>query len=76
VDAVLKELGRGGFWDDPDVHRHLRSLVPEYRLSKFQRVLPDAWQTEMIGVYLLDFEGAARVTEAFPTASRTMPLIP
>ena len=33
--------------------------VPEYRLSKFQRVLPDRWQTEMVGAYLLDFEGTA-----------------
>jgi hypothetical protein len=31
----------------------------EYRLSKFQQVLPDRWQTEMIGAYLLDFDGAA-----------------
>jgi hypothetical protein len=30
--------------------------VPEYRLSKFQRVLPDAWQVEMVVAYLLDFE--------------------
>jgi hypothetical protein len=34
-------------------------MVPEYRLSKFQRVLPDAWQVEMIGNYLVDFEATA-----------------
>ncbi|HLV21763.1 MAG TPA: hypothetical protein VKZ49_12800 [Polyangiaceae bacterium] len=32
-------------------------MVPEYRLSKFQRVLPDRWQSEMLGAYLLDFAG-------------------
>lgn len=32
------------------------ALVPEYRLSKFQRVMPDALQVEMVGDYLVDFE--------------------
>jgi hypothetical protein len=35
--------------------------LPEYRLSKFQRALPDSLQVEMVGQYLVDFEG----TEAF-----------
>jgi len=34
-------------------------MVPEYRLSKFQRVLPEKWQVEMVGAYLLDFEGTS-----------------
>jgi ATP-dependent Lhr-like helicase len=49
------------FWQAAATRQKLRSLVPEYRLSKFQQALPEAWQTEMIGAYLLDFEGAARL---------------
>jgi ATP-dependent Lhr-like helicase len=59
VLEVLRPLRDPAFWQAPDTRQKLRSLVPEYRLSKFQQVLPDAWQTEMVGSYLLDFEGAA-----------------
>lgn len=48
-----------GTWDDPELRRALLARVPEYRLSKFQRVLPDKWQVEMVGRYLLDFVGTA-----------------
>ena len=57
VRAFIRELGAPGFWSDPETRRKLLSLVPEYRLSKFQRVLPEWWQVEMVGGYLLDFEG-------------------
>jgi ATP-dependent helicase Lhr and Lhr-like helicase len=64
VESLLALLKGRGFWDDEQNRRHLRSLVPQYRLSKFQQVLPDRWQTEMIGGYLLDFDGAARFVTA------------
>ncbi len=57
VGKVLRELRSPEFWDDAETRRRLLSMVPEYRLSKFQHVLPDAWQVEMVGGYLLDFEG-------------------
>lgn len=59
VQVQLTALSHPGFWADPETRAKLRSLVPEYRLSKFQKVLPDAAQSEMIGGYLLDFSGAA-----------------
>jgi ATP-dependent helicase Lhr and Lhr-like helicase len=62
VSAILNELRGPGFWEDPDNRRALLSLVPEYRLSKFQRVLPDRWQVEMVGAYLLDFDNAKAFT--------------
>jgi ATP-dependent Lhr-like helicase len=45
-----------GFWAKPETREKVLSLVPEYRLSKFQRVLPDALQVEMVGDYLVDFD--------------------
>lgn len=48
-------------WQSSDTRQHILALVPEYRLSKFQRALPDSLQVEMVGQYLVDFEG----TEAF-----------
>jgi len=59
VTALLAQLASPEFWADPETSAKLRSLVPEYRLSKFQQVLPDPAQSEMVGSYLLDFEGAA-----------------
>ena len=64
VRGVIRELGAPGFWADPETRRKLLSLVPEYRLSKFQRVLPERWQVEMVGAYLLDFEGVGQVVSA------------
>jgi ATP-dependent Lhr-like helicase len=58
--GVLGKLRDPSRWTDEAFRARLRSLVPEYRLSKFQRVLPDALQTELIGAYMLDFDGAAR----------------
>jgi ATP-dependent Lhr-like helicase len=61
-DAVREQIAAMGtpFWRAPETQAKLRSLVPEYRLSKFQQVLPDAAQVEMVGRYLLDFDGTAR----------------
>jgi ATP-dependent Lhr-like helicase len=61
VLEVLAPMREKVFWDSTETRQKLRSLVPEYRLSKFQRVLPDKWQTEMVGGYLLDFETVMRV---------------
>jgi ATP-dependent Lhr-like helicase len=61
VRSVVRELSDPGFWADPQTRRKLMSMVPEYRLSKFQRVLPDKWQVEMVGGYLLEFGGVGGV---------------
>jgi ATP-dependent Lhr-like helicase len=61
LDAVREQLAglrSAEFWADPETRAKLRSLVPDYRLSKFQQALPDAAQVEMVGAYLLDFDGA------------------
>lgn len=57
VGKVLDSM-RDAFWDETENRRRMLAMVPEYRLSKFQRVLPDKWQVEMVGAYLLDFDGA------------------
>jgi ATP-dependent Lhr-like helicase len=58
VDAVKSALAALD-WSEPATQQRLLALVPEYRLSKFQRVLPEKWQVEMVGGYLLDFQGTA-----------------
>jgi ATP-dependent Lhr-like helicase len=60
VERVAGVLRAPGFWEATETKRRMLAAVPEYRLSKFQRVLPPAWQVEVVGSYLLDFEGAKR----------------
>lgn len=60
VSRLLDEMRSAAFWETDETRKRLLAMVPEYRLSKFQRVLPERWQVEMVGGYLLDFEGTAR----------------
>ena len=59
VDDAIRRMSAPGFWDDPETLHAIVSRLPEYRLSKFQRVLPDAASAEMVGGYLLDTKAAA-----------------
>ena len=45
------------FWDDPSHQRGVLARLPAYRLSKFQRALPERYALEMIRDYLLDIPG-------------------
>ena len=47
------------FWEREDTRAALLSRVPEYRLSKSQRVLPVPVAAEMVGTYLLAFDETA-----------------
>jgi ATP-dependent Lhr-like helicase len=60
VDAAIQRMNEPGFWDDPATHRAIMSRLPEYRLSKFQRVLPEAASIETVGRYLLDVQATQR----------------
>ncbi len=58
LSPVLRELERFSFWEDEEVWKELLAKLPEYRLSKFQRAMPERAAREMIGEYLLDWERA------------------
>ena len=61
IGTVKKAIERmdDGYWGDETTREKLLARVPEYRLSKFQRALPPKFEVEMVGAYLLDFDGAA-----------------
>lgn len=58
VDAAVDTLGSDVFWSDAGNRRAIVSRLPPYRLSKFQRALPERLGVEMVADYLLDVEGA------------------
>jgi len=54
--AVVK-MCEPSFWNSPATQNWILEQLPEYRLSKFQRVLPGQYSQEMISSYLLDIPG-------------------
>ena len=56
--AAIEELAKRETWDR--LLPKIREMLPEYRLSKFQRALPDWAAREMLEAFVLDVEGAQR----------------
>ena len=57
VEAAIAALRTRAFWEDPARRRRLLASLPEYRLSKFQPLLPERWSVELVAGFLLDVEG-------------------
>jgi ATP-dependent Lhr-like helicase len=61
---ALERLADPCFWEEPELRERLPSILPEYRLSKFQRALPHKWAMEMVKRYLLDVPTTLRFLNA------------
>ena len=57
---ALAQLREPGFWEDERLWRDVATSLPNYRLSKFQALMPDWVEREVVGAYLLDVAGARR----------------
>jgi ATP-dependent Lhr-like helicase len=66
---VIDRMRTEAFWRDRSVWGPIFAGLPEYRLSKFQRALPEEYSEEMVASYLLDVPGARRVVGAVGPAS-------
>jgi ATP-dependent Lhr-like helicase len=72
-DALLEHLARmtpAELWADAATSRAILSRLPDYRLSKFQRAMPEAMALEMVSAYLVDLPGAARAMAGLAEPSR------
>jgi hypothetical protein len=61
--AVLKALRRINtpeFWADAALWQGVAAALPSYLLSKFQPLMPEPVQRELVGATLLDVAGAQR----------------
>jgi ATP-dependent Lhr-like helicase len=57
-DEALAKLRSPEFWEHPQLWQDITASLPDYRLSKFQELMP-AWVVrEVVGGYLVDVEGA------------------
>lgn len=59
VAEAIERLRSTEVWEDETLWREVLDGLPQYRLSKFQDLLPVAAQREVVGRFLLDVEGAA-----------------
>lgn len=58
--AAIERLSEVETWQDPKLWEEVAEALPNYRLSKFQTLMPPWVEREMLADYLLDVEGAWR----------------
>jgi len=57
---AVDRISAAGYWDDVDRLTRIASILPDYRLSKFQPYLPAARQTALVASTILDIPGVIR----------------
>ncbi|MEZ4228793.1 MAG: DEAD/DEAH box helicase [Polyangiaceae bacterium] len=66
---ALERISDYDFWENPQLWREVSESLPNYRLSKFQPLMPPWVEREVIASYLLDVAGAWRwLAEGDPAA--------
>jgi len=56
--AAIARMRDPEFWEDPGLWRGVLAELPNYRLSKFQPLMPPWVEREMLARFLLDLKGA------------------
>jgi ATP-dependent Lhr-like helicase len=64
-DAIQK-LAEPEIWNDEKLWRDVAESLPNYRLSKFQDLMPKWVEQEAVADYLLDVKGAQDYTRRLP----------
>ncbi len=59
-NEVLERLRSDAFWENEAFWSDVLEGLPSYRLTKFQPLMPSWVQSEVVGSYLLDIQGARR----------------
>ncbi|MFV1968214.1 MAG: DEAD/DEAH box helicase [Pirellulaceae bacterium] len=57
--SVVRQLNSTDFWLDESLWQQIRTALPGYRLSKFQPLMPQWVEQEVLFDYLLDRKGTA-----------------
>ncbi|MCY2995952.1 MAG: DEAD/DEAH box helicase [Planctomycetota bacterium] len=58
--AAREQLADPDFWDNAEFWQGVAAALPNYRLSKFQPLMPPWVERETLAAYLLDVPGARR----------------
>ncbi len=65
--VVLARLRDPSFWQDEGFWASVAASLPGYRLSKFQPLMPDWVEREVVAEYLLDLAGASEWVQRLAT---------
>ena len=57
-EQALEQLREPEFWENEELWAEVAASLPNYRLSKFQALMPEWVEREVVGAYLLDVAGA------------------
>lgn len=57
---VIRRISEYEFWEDAQLWREVAGFLPNYRLSKFQPLMPPWVEREVVAGYLMDVAGAWR----------------
>ena len=57
---ALERIKAEDLWEDDQLWAEVAESLPNYRLSKFQALMPEWVQREVVSTYLLDIEGSKR----------------
>ena len=68
-DAAMAMLRQEGLWRDNELWATVAAGLPGYRLSKFQPLMPESVEREVLSRYLLDVAGTWRWLTASNAAS-------
>ncbi len=60
LQEAIEKLRERAFWEDEPLWDEVAGSLPNYRLSKFQPLMPEWVERETVAAYLLDVEGAWR----------------
>ncbi len=60
-EEAIAEVTKPAFWKLKQTQAYLLEKLPNYRFSKFQQVLPDAYALEMVQGYLLDIDSISKL---------------
>ncbi len=66
--AALERLNDPAFWEDARLWAEVAGALPNYRLSKFQPLMPEWVEREVLGRFLLDVAGTRRWVAAGDSA--------
>lgn len=68
LKGVVQKLRRDEFWEDRR-WQEIAECLPNYRLTKFQPLMPNWVEREVVAGYLLDVAGARRWLETCPAGT-------
>ena len=57
INTAIARLREEQFWNDETIWANVRAALPNYRLSKFQPLMPDWVERETLSRHLLDADG-------------------